>query len=581
MRRVIFPLIAALACTGCLSVSLKNHTERQIHSLAKYREQATLECLAVVADNPANLPPFANLADGVTQIQDTLSLSATTLFARSASAFGFSQQAIQPLVSRSPKVQWNLAPVADYTQLEALRCACRWVVYGPDEACDECAGILSDPQTDLSPGPHFGVAARLEKLPHGWLHISKGHIPPVGDRCRAHFGDTWVWVLPEDMPYLNEFMLVLLDISTLNIGQANQNPTETPRVLVHLTVTQKTEDTPHIYDLSPASVSDYKLANDLQRMVKGKVLVFGLSAAEIQRLRLSLNAPFVLSEEDYVALVEQNLDPKPDRKEIARVVAELARQPQAFNLETYRGARSALLQAGIAEADVKTILAKMEDPSNPVRIVFGRRAEYLEHLKKLLPAMAAVTRERVADVAQFSASLYSVFNFSRVSGLADAGLNPEQIRLLRADRNLDLPFVGTPDQFVNKLLDVLGENRGNVALVSLLQKVAAAARTPIVFTYSKELSFEQERLLRPEYREYIRDMIQAAVPGKPVEISWEQWMVMTTPFHGARSNVRPDGSVTTPVTTPVRPATLRITPLPDLLGPPRPRMETLQELPGP
>src|SRR5262249_949531 len=152
-------------------------------------------------------------------------------------------------------------------------------------------------QTDLSPGPHFDVAARLEKLPHGWLHISKGHIPPLGDRCRAHFGDTWGWVLPRDMPYLNEFLVVLLEISTLNIGQAHQNPTETPKVLVDLTVTQKTEDAPHIYDLSSASVSDYKLTN----------APFGLNANEIERLRAMLGRPLIDTEDSYVAIIQANL----------------------------------------------------------------------------------------------------------------------------------------------------------------------------------------------------------------------------------------------------------------------------------
>src|SRR5205823_7673165 len=103
-----------------------------------------------------------------------------------------------PLISRSPRLQWTVDPAADYTQLEALRCACRWVVYGPADACDHCPGILSDPEHDPMPGPHFGVADRLARLPAGWLHVEKRHLAPAGACATGRYGDTCVWVMPED-----------------------------------------------------------------------------------------------------------------------------------------------------------------------------------------------------------------------------------------------------------------------------------------------------------------------------------------------------------------------------------------------
>jgi hypothetical protein len=588
MRKLILLVIAVCTCTGCLSVSLKNHTEREIRAVGRYREEAALECLAVIAENPDNLPPFANVADGVVQVQESLNISATTLFARSATALGFSQQTILPSLARSPKVQWNLAPVADYTQMEALRCACRWVVYGPQDACDPCASILADPQTDPSPGPHFGVAERLAKLPTDWLQVSHGIVPPTRARFRAHFGDTWVWIYPEDMPVLQEFILVLLDISTLNVGQAPQNPTEAPKVLVHLTVTQKTEDTPHMYDLS--EVSDQSLA----KIIRGAADPNALSAEEmkkrIETLRHNLDGATTLPDEVYLATLADRLrdpaNPKDDDKAVAersakaKAIAERARQPQAFDLNPPLEAK---LQVGnLNSMEIKGFLDKHNDltfsrehslsPGNKVYI--GKRSEFIKALATPYPQFAikdAKTSQsaldKIADRVQVPVNSINLYDFSRASGLADAGLTTAQIQALRSSADLEQRFVGTEDDFIAKLGAVLEKGKAPAADKRVLKKAADSAKVPINFLYSKELSFDEERVIRPEYLELIRSRIQAAPRGQPVAISWDEWLVYSYPYHGGRSNVRPDGSVVAPTPTPAinRPAIRE--PLRDLLGP--------------
>ena len=567
MRRLTLILVAALTCTGCISVSLKNHTERQIKSLATYRETASLQCLAVIADNPDNLPPFSNLADGVAQVQDTLTVGATTLFAHSASALGFSQQNVNPLIGRSPKVQWNIAPLGDYTQLVALRCACRWVVYGPPgDPCDPCYSILADPQIDHSTGPHYGVADRLANIPRGWLHISHGHVPPVGDRYRAHFGDTWVWVMPEDVAALNEFILVLLDISTLNID-ASPNPAEAQKVVVHLTVVQKT---PHVYDLS--EVSDVKL----QEIIKPKP-----TAEEIQQLKSALNGAFVVNEDDFIDMIKRNSEVS-DKFKIgnnAKSVAALAMQPHAYAFD--RIPNQALETAGLKEINY-TNFRSFQNQSN--KRYYGRREDVLHQLQTDLATSRlqlkiqtksnapdeiqaeqkklGKTFESLLDLAQVPL-IEDRFDFTKASGLADAGLTPDQILKLRSNSELARTFFGTESDFIDKMLNTLKEPTFD-GLKAALSKVANAAKAPSPFSFSKDLTFEQDRVIRPEFLDHIRHLIQNTPVGQAVPISWDDWLASTEPFHGSRSNVRADGSISPPVNTPARPNPPRIAPLLDL-----------------
>jgi hypothetical protein len=205
----------------------------QIESTAKYRADSVLMCLAVVADNPANLPPFSMMQDGTASVADTAALNATTTWTRAV--LGFATQSIGPSATRTPQYKWSLDPAADYRQLEALRCACRWAVFSPDNSCDDCSGILADPREDNSPGAHFGVARHLEQLHPGWLHFDHRLKAPTGACISARYGSTCVWVMPEDMESFNEFVLIMFDIATISLGQNGQpDATASPKILVTL-----------------------------------------------------------------------------------------------------------------------------------------------------------------------------------------------------------------------------------------------------------------------------------------------------------------------------------------------------------
>jgi hypothetical protein len=228
MRCRVLAMTAAL-CAGCTTDSLERQALLQIHSTVDYRYEAVLKCLAAVAQDPSDLPSFAILSDGTSRAQDTVLLSSITLWTRALNSFAAETLGVS--ATRSPQDAWTIDQVADYTQLEAMRCACQWVLYGPERALEDHPGLLNSPADDPTPGPHFGVAGRLTQMPKEWLHVGCLRDVPTCARYRCHVGSKWVWVLAEGMEGLSDFALVLHDIATLDI---NAGATTAPPLLVTL-----------------------------------------------------------------------------------------------------------------------------------------------------------------------------------------------------------------------------------------------------------------------------------------------------------------------------------------------------------
>ena len=223
-------------------LALERQTVNQSQTAADYRYQATLHCLATVAAQPDTLPSYALLSNGTTSVTDTGMLSPA--LAWSGAPEVFASTAIAVTASRSPILNWTVSPVADYTQLEAMRCACQYVLF-PEQVSPYCHFFLADPEDPeaaLVPGPHFGVLARLNRLPQGWLHRGRRCDVPAEACYKEHCGDTWVWVLPDGLEGLAGFTLILQDIATLLVaptdGSLPQNLT--PPLLVTLWVVENT-----------------------------------------------------------------------------------------------------------------------------------------------------------------------------------------------------------------------------------------------------------------------------------------------------------------------------------------------------
>jgi hypothetical protein len=206
--------IAAISAGGCTTTSLSHYTINQIETASDVRTRETLNCLAAVAANADTLPSFALLSDGAVHVQDQDTFSPTTTWSRLINSFA--TQSLEFTASRSPYGQWTVAPVVDQAPLEAMRCSCQWVLYGPEVACRNCPGLLDSAENDHTQSPHFGVADRLRRLPPAWLHVGKLKDIPACALYTGHCGDTWTWVTADGTEGLNDFMLVLLSIATLH-----------------------------------------------------------------------------------------------------------------------------------------------------------------------------------------------------------------------------------------------------------------------------------------------------------------------------------------------------------------------------
>jgi len=225
MRPWIVILACGLGCTGCTTFSLEHHTIAQAGTASELRYREVVDNLAMVAHDPYALPVYTSIFAGTAQVTDTAQIGSTTLWqhvARTASAgnqSGFASEALNPqnpLASRSVLENWTLDPIVVPEKLEAIRCACRWVVYGPERACADCPGLLASPEQAPFPGRHFGVADRLASLPPGWLHVGRHKDVPLCAAYKSHTGDTWVWVTPDGLQSLADFTLVLQDIARIN-----------------------------------------------------------------------------------------------------------------------------------------------------------------------------------------------------------------------------------------------------------------------------------------------------------------------------------------------------------------------------
>lgn len=221
MKPWITALVTAITCTGCTTLSLERHTLSQASSSQPIRYQEVLDNLAMIAHEPSALPVYASIASGTANLTDTGQLMSTTMWQHVrgvGSQNGFASEALAPQVMRSISETWPLDPVAVPEKLEAMRAACQWVVFGPNMLSDQDRSLLADPDEDPSPGRHFGVGDRLAQLRPGWVHRGRFTQIPLCAAYKAHFGNTWVWVMPEDTEELSSFALAFQDIARVSIN---------------------------------------------------------------------------------------------------------------------------------------------------------------------------------------------------------------------------------------------------------------------------------------------------------------------------------------------------------------------------
>ena len=149
----------------------------------------------------------------------TASFDATTSWTRAAHNFG--QQMFNVLGKHTPELSWTLDPVADPTLLEGAWYACHWAIFGPLPEGSRGYELLRKPKYSDIVGCevtertyHLWAFDDQHQIPYGWLGVGPHRCVPHGACYTAHCGDTYVWVMPDQLYHLSEFTLVLLDIAT-------------------------------------------------------------------------------------------------------------------------------------------------------------------------------------------------------------------------------------------------------------------------------------------------------------------------------------------------------------------------------
>jgi hypothetical protein len=217
MRAWLFSLPALLALGGCQThLSLRDHTLRTSATLTDLNYQQVLNNLALFVANPSAMPSVAVINAGTVTVADQKALGANATYAPTLT---FEQQAgsglpilsllLNPSGSRNLTENWSLLPVTDIDNLRRIRCAFQLVVLdgGQTTDCDNCVELLRR--------FYLGETDRLDcMLPRGWYHTGCQKDVPRGACYRAHYGDTWVWVLPDGLEGLTRFTMTVIDLAT-------------------------------------------------------------------------------------------------------------------------------------------------------------------------------------------------------------------------------------------------------------------------------------------------------------------------------------------------------------------------------
>src|SRR6185437_1372711 len=186
----------------------------------------------MISANPAVLPAFTSIFSGTTNVQDILPFNSNNALSvgKAGAATSYAGTMDYPL-TRSVTQNWTLDPTITPEKLRAMRCACWWVLFGPNNQCGDCSCLYAY-STRSQPGYYFDVAGRLAAIRPGWLRTGRKHDVPKAACYKAHCGDQYVWVLPQDMDCLSQFVLILQSIARVQDDSVLFPKTNTTKVVL-------------------------------------------------------------------------------------------------------------------------------------------------------------------------------------------------------------------------------------------------------------------------------------------------------------------------------------------------------------
>lgn len=215
--RSLLVAVAIPVLAGCQThINLRNNSVRTSATLADLNYQQVLDNIAQFTANPAAMPSLAVFNAGTVTVADqkTLNINAT-----GAPTISNAQQAgsglpilsllVNPSVSRTLTENWSMTPVTDIDNLRRIRCALQLLVLRGRQTtdCEDCNDQLRK--------FYRGEIDRFECLiPFGWYCTGRKKDVPKDAPYVAHYGDVYVWVLPQGLEGLTRFTMTVIDLAT-------------------------------------------------------------------------------------------------------------------------------------------------------------------------------------------------------------------------------------------------------------------------------------------------------------------------------------------------------------------------------
>lgn len=202
---------------GCQThLSLRDNTGCTTATLTDLNYRQVLDNVARFTANPSSLPSIAVFNAGTVTVADQKSVNGSATYSPTLT---FDQQGggalpiltllLNPSGSRSVTENWSMVPVTDIDNVRRMRCAFQWLVLhgGQSSDCFACEDLIKQ--------FYLGEADRMECLiPTGWYGVGcKKDVPR--EACHVgHYGDTYVWVLPDGVEGLTRFTMTVLELAT-------------------------------------------------------------------------------------------------------------------------------------------------------------------------------------------------------------------------------------------------------------------------------------------------------------------------------------------------------------------------------
>jgi hypothetical protein len=273
------PLVALLILSGCTTWALRQTTLSQAESSTDLRYREIIDNLAMIYANPDALPAYASIYTGAADINDNLKFTTQAIWTRTNPAAGymtaFAAASADVLGSRAEKGTWTLDPTIVPEKLRAMRAACRWALFGPEAvgpdvrllkryeppqfkglghskstAPDVLLKPFETPQFGIAepsspkvyvpgdpPGIYFDVVDRLGAIRPGWLHCEgcRSAIPRTACYWQGCHGK-YVWVGPDGMEGLSQFMLVIQGIARVHYDTLHYPRPRTREVVKNIVI---------------------------------------------------------------------------------------------------------------------------------------------------------------------------------------------------------------------------------------------------------------------------------------------------------------------------------------------------------